>query len=111
GGGPIHLPPTPVFDVFMPESGLLRTGVLEDYDGQGNWSLVRGALPNLASHQVVAAEAVPETKERVNFSQPLFVYPLAPSPDRIHRAPSRRVKQTIVARASTPPRVPVLDHP
>src|SRR5262249_32273537 len=33
GGGPITLPPTPMFDIFMGEPGLLRTGVMEQYDG------------------------------------------------------------------------------
>jgi hypothetical protein len=109
GGGPIILPPTPVFDVYMPEPGLLRTGVFEEYDGRA-WAPLRAGAPRLVSRRTVQPHPVSEIHEAVSWDRPLFVYPLEPSPDLAYPVKTHRVRQTIVARAPLGDR-PVLDRP
>jgi hypothetical protein len=110
GAGTIQLTPTPVFDIYAPESGLWRTGVLEEYDGH-SWlpGSQRGFLPLESTRQEPPSPAS-QVPPGVVLPRSLYRFRMEPASYGLPVA-TRLVRQFIVAKKQLAPSLPTLDYP
>ena len=93
GQGPIRLSPAPVYEVYMPEGGLLRTDVYNSYTGRG-WRLEEPPMiaGQTSDRQVDLAEGPGSGEIRRRAWE--FQFP--PDPNRSKKVPERRFRQRVV---------------
>ncbi len=106
GQGPITLSPNPVYELYAPEGGLVKTGVLTNYTGK-SWTI---EFPP-ASTEVTTDEEVqdPATEVGIRFRDyRLYVHRLAPEGKAPAGVPTRTVRQRYVTRGYPPPGIPGL---
>jgi len=106
GRGPITLSPTPVFEVYTTEGGLLRTGTFQDYTGRG-WTTDRRSVVRDLAPIGEGLRDLPALPSGITSIQ-LFDYALPPDPDLPQDTKVRQVEQTIVVRNNWTSEIPAV---
>jgi hypothetical protein len=95
GAGPINLSPTPIYNVYSRQGGLLRTEVLTRYTGRSWTAGMMVENEQLESREISKLREPLPAGDQINYSQPFYRFEFPRDPDLQPGVPTQTVHQTI----------------